>query len=147
MSGARADLNATVETRLGAVGQRYTAKRRELVEALRRAANPVSIPEVVAGRGRLPQSSVYRNMAVLEQAGVVHRVMTEGGFARFELAEDLSGHHHHVVCRRCGAVEDVTIPAPLERSVERALADVAEQTGFEAVGHRLDLIGTCRSCS
>jgi Fe2+ or Zn2+ uptake regulation protein len=104
VSDARGDLDATVEVRLRVVGQRYTAKRRELVEALRRASNPVSIPEVVAERGGPPQSSAYRNMTVLEQAGVVHRVMTEGGFARFELAEDLSGHHHHVVCRLCGAV-------------------------------------------
>jgi Fe2+ or Zn2+ uptake regulation protein len=44
-------------------------------------------------------------------------------------------------------VEDVTIPATLERSVERALRDVAEQSGFAAVSHRLDLIGTCRACS
>ena len=147
MNDHRDDLDTTVEARLRAVGQRYTTQRRALIEALRRADNPLGVPEVVAGRGGPPQSSAYRNLAALEQAGVVHRVMTEGGFARFELAEDLSGHHHHMVCRRCGAVEDVTIPAPLERSVERALADVAEQTGFEGVSHRLDLIGTCRSCS
>jgi Fe2+ or Zn2+ uptake regulation protein len=140
-------LHDTVGFRLRAVGQRYTTKRRELVEALRRAGNPMSIPDVLAGRRALPQSSVYRNMGVLEHAGVVHRVITEGGFARFELSEDLSEHHHHVVCRSCGVVKDVTIPARLERSVEHALADVAEQTGFEGVSHRLDLIGTCRSCS
>jgi Fur family transcriptional regulator, ferric uptake regulator len=141
------DLHAIIEGRLHAVGQRYTPKRRELVEALRLAGNPVATPDLVRGWRDLPQSSVYRNLAVLEQAGVAHRVFTEGGFARFELSEDLSEHHHHVVCRSCGVVEDVTIPARLERSVERALADVAEQTGFAAVSHRLDLIGTCRRCS
>jgi len=141
------DLHAVVEGRLRAVGQRYTPRRRELVEALRRAGNPVATPALVDGAGNLPQSSVYRNLAVLEQAGVARRVITEGGFARFELTEALSEHHHHVVCRSCGAVEDVTIPDRLERSVERALADIAEQTGFAAVSHRLDLIGTCRACS
>ncbi len=147
MSRVETELHATVEARLRAVGQRYTPRRRELVDALRSAGNPVAIPDLVSGRRDLPQSSAYRNVAVLEQAGVARRVITEEGISRFELAEDLTEHHHHLVCRSCGAVEDVTIPAPLERSVERALTDVAHQTGFAAVSHRLDLIGTCRQCS
>ncbi len=105
------------------------------------------MPDLVAGRRDLPQSSAYRNLAVLEQVGVARRVVTEEGIARFELAEDLTEHHHHLVCRSCGAVEDVTIPARLERSVERALADAAERTGFAGMSHRVDLLGTCRDCS
>jgi Fe2+ or Zn2+ uptake regulation protein len=63
----------------------------------------------------MPQSSVYRNLSVLEQVGAVRRVITEEGIARYELAEDLTTHHHHLVCRVCGAVEDVTMPSSLER--------------------------------
>ena len=140
------DLDVAVEARLRAVGQRYTPQRRTLVETLRRAGNPVAVPDVVSGRRGVPQSSAYRNLGVLEQAGVVRRVLTDEGTARFELAEELTEHHHHLVCRSCGAVEDVTIPAALERSVARSLAGVAEETGFAAVTHRLDLIGTCRDC-
>jgi Fe2+ or Zn2+ uptake regulation protein len=135
-----------VEARLRAVGQRYTPKRRSLVEALRRAGNPVAIPDLAGGPRGLPQSSVYRNLAVLEQAGAVHRVVTDEEFARFELAEDLTEHHHHLVCRSCGAVEDVTVPSSFERSVARTVSDVAGRTGFSAVSHRLDVIGTCRNC-
>jgi Fe2+ or Zn2+ uptake regulation protein len=139
------DLHEAVELRLRAVGQRYTAQRRALVEALRRKGNPVPIPELADPSGGLPQSSVYRNLAVLEQAGAVHRVVT-GEFARYELAEELTQHHHHVVCRSCGTVEDVTVPGGFERQVSRVVRDVAERTGFAAVSHRLDLFGTCRSC-
>ncbi|OFW77431.1 MAG: hypothetical protein A2Z48_12090 [Actinobacteria bacterium RBG_19FT_COMBO_70_19] len=78
--------------------------------------------------------------------GAVRRVITEEGVARYELAEDLTTHHHHLVCRSCGAVEDVTIPARLERTVERTLADAAAELAFEGVSHRVDLIGTCRDC-
>ncbi|MEX2421713.1 MAG: Fur family transcriptional regulator [Actinomycetota bacterium] len=140
------ELHAAVDDRLRAVGQRYTSKRRALVEALARLRNTVPVPELLAGQRGLPQSSLYRNLAVLEQAGAVHRVVTDEGFARYEIAEDLTHHHHHLVCRSCGTVEDVTIPHSLERQVERTLSDVASRTGFSAVSHRLDLIGLCRNC-
>jgi Fur family transcriptional regulator, ferric uptake regulator len=140
------NLNVAVEDRLRTIGQRYTPKRRALVEALVGARNPVAVPQLSQRRG-LPQSSLYRNLAVLEQAGAVHRVVTHEEFARFELAEDLTHHHHHLVCRSCGMVEDVAVPASLERQVQRNLADVESRTGFSAVSHRLDLIGICRNCA
>jgi Fe2+ or Zn2+ uptake regulation protein len=139
------DPHSAVELRLRAIGQRYTPKRRALVDALVKASNPVAVPDL-APRA-LPQSSVYRNLAVLEQAGAVHRVITHEEFGRYELAEELTQHHHHLVCRSCGAVEDVTVAPSLERQVQRSLGDIEERTGFSAVSHRLDLIGTCRSCS
>jgi Fe2+ or Zn2+ uptake regulation protein len=139
-------IHDVVGSRLGSIGQRYTPKRRALVDALRRAGNPVAIGELADGRRGLPQSSVYRNLAVLEQAGAVHRVVTGEEFARYELAEELTEHHHHLVCRRCGRVDDVTVPAALERSVVQTLRDVARRTGFSAVDHRLDLLGWCPDC-
>src|SRR5262249_10636187 len=87
-------LHDTVSTRLRGVNQRVTANRRAIVEALSDASRPMTIPELLespGGRG-LAQSSVYRNLVVLEQAGLVHRIVTDGEFARFELAEDLTEH-------------------------------------------------------
>jgi Fe2+ or Zn2+ uptake regulation protein len=95
----------------------------------------------------LKQSSVYRNLGALEQAGVVRRVVTGEGFGRYELAEDLTGHHHHVVCSSCGAMEDVDFPPSFEAKLESQLGTVADRTGFSAVSHRLDLIGLCRACA
>lgn len=140
------DLHLTVASRLRSLGQRYTANRRSLVEILDDAGQPLAISDILLGRSKLAQSSAYRNLAVLERAGVVRRVVTNEEFARYELAEDLTEHHHHLVCSNCGTVEDVMIPSRLERSMERALADVASGIGFAAISHRLDLIGTCRSC-
>ncbi len=140
------DVHAVVAARLEAVGQRYTPKRRALVDALRGAGRPVTIPDLTGVSGGLPQSSVYRNVAVLEQARAVHRVVTGEEFARFELAEDLTEHHHHLVCRTCGSVEDVVVPTSLERSMARTAGDVADRRGFSGISHRLDVIGTCGSC-
>jgi Fe2+ or Zn2+ uptake regulation protein len=145
-SGAR-ELHETVEGRLHLVGQRYTPNRRALVDALVRARGPVSIGDLLVGRRTVPQSSAYRNLAVLEQAGVIRRVITDDDFARFELDEGLTEHHHHLVCSNCGRIEDVAIPADVERSIGRTFDRLAKGAGFASVGHRLDLIGRCRSCA
>jgi Fur family transcriptional regulator, ferric uptake regulator len=128
------------------VGQRYTRNRRVLVEALESADRPLTITETLELR-RLPQSSAYRNLAVLEQAKVVHRVTGSDEFARYELAEELTDHHHHhLICTSCGAVIDFTVPPPLERTLEAAMVDVASDTMFRPERHRLDFIGTCQTC-
>jgi Fe2+ or Zn2+ uptake regulation protein len=136
-----ADLHEVVAARLRDAGQRYTSGRRAIVERLQAAGQPLTIPDVLAG------SSLYRNLAVLEQAGAVHRIVTSADFARYELAEDLTEHHHHLICSSCGTVEDFTAPPALERSLHKAVAEVEGATGFAAQHHRLDLLGTCRSCA
>jgi Fur family ferric uptake transcriptional regulator len=147
MTSAAPELHETVEGRLHLVGQRYTANRRALVDALLRAEGPVSIGDLLVGKRAVPQSSAYRNLAVLEHAGVIRRVITDDDFARFELDEGLTEHHHHLVCSNCGRIEDVAIPANVERSIGRTFDRLAEGAGFASVGHRLDLIGRCRSCA
>jgi Fe2+ or Zn2+ uptake regulation protein len=141
------DLHATAATRLRTDGQRYTPRRRALVELLAEVDQPLTIPQLLERRRDMAQSSVYRNLAVLERAGVVHRIVTTDEFARYELAEDLTEHHHHLICASCGDVTDFTVPADVERSLEAALSTVAERSGFQVRHHRLDLVGTCPRCT
>ena len=139
-----AELHETVAARLRRDGQRYTGNRRALVDLL--AAGPLTIPELLGQDRRLAQSSTYRNLAVLEKAGVVHRIVTSDEYARYELAEDLTEHHHHLICSSCGSVADFTVSSQLERSLTRAFERVAGETGFRADSHRLDLVGLCARC-
>jgi Fe2+ or Zn2+ uptake regulation protein len=140
------DLHHATAVRLQVDGQRYTSGRRRLVEALASAGRPLTAAEVLDA-ARLAQSSAYRNLAVLEQCGVVLRLAGSDEFARYELAEDLTDHHHHhLICTICGTVVDVEAPAELERAVERLVAAAAEREGFATDHHRLDLIGRCATC-
>lgn len=133
--------------RLRGIETRYTTGRRRLVEVFDAAPHPLALPEVIAADPTLSISSVYRNLAILEQAGIVRRIVTNDDFARFELTEALSGHHHHhLICRSCGSIEDFTLPPTVERSVERELAQVAHDRGFETASHEMDLIGRCDTC-
>jgi Fe2+ or Zn2+ uptake regulation protein len=141
------DVRDTVAGRLRAVGQRLTASRESLLEALVSAPRPLTIPEIRRVRPGLAQSSVYRNLVVLEEAGVVHRVVGADDFARWELAEHLTEHHHHLICASCGRVEDVPASAGLERSVAAAAAAITRSTGFRTQHHRLDLVGLCATCA
>lgn len=141
-----ATVHEVVAEKLHAHAQRLTPTRRDIVDVLAGAGGPLTIPEILAARDGLAQSSVYRNLAVLEEAGVVHRMMTADDFARYELAEELTGHHHHLVCSRCGRVEDLAASPALERSVAAAAEEAARRSGFRAQHHRLDLLGVCARC-
>ena len=141
------DLHETVARRLRDADQRYTTNRRALVEVLSESDRPLTIPELLARRRSLPQSSAYRNLSILEEVGAVRRVLTHDDFARYELAEDLTEHHHHLICSSCGAVADFTVSKQLEERLTSAIAGVARRTGFRATHHRLDLLGTCANCA
>ena len=107
----------------------------------------MTLPELLAESKGLPQSSAYRNLALLEEAGIVRRIVGDGEFARYELAEDLTEHHHHLICSSCGDIDDFTLPAPVEVAVEEALKRAARRTKFQGTHHRLDLVGVCARCS
>lgn len=141
------ELDRTAAARLQADGQRYTDNRRELVAVLGAADAPLTIPEILDRRRGLAQSSAYRNLSVLERAGVVRRIVTTDEWARYELAEELTEHHHHLICQACGRVEDFTVSAALERSIDDAMAAAAATAGFALDHHRLDLVGRCARCS
>ena len=81
----------------------HATQRRALVDLLAEVDQPLTIPQLLERRRGLAQSSAYRNLAVLERAGVVHRIVTSDEFARYELAEDLTEHHHHLICASAAA--------------------------------------------
>ncbi len=144
---AATDLHDIAAARLRAVTQRYTTRRRAVVTLLEKAGGPVTIPQLLEMDASLAQSSAYRNLAVLEQADVVHRIVTNDDFARYELAEDLTEHHHHLICSSCGSVADFTLGAEIEAELDRVLGRVASKLAFRADHHRLDLVGTCVDCT
>lgn len=135
-----------VGVRLARGEQRYTPLRRALVETLAEAGRPLTIPEIRAGNPGLSQSSAYRNVTTLIEAGAVRRVNGTDDHGRFELAEDLSGHHHHLVCATCGQVSDIHPSPRLERALAEAARAVAEEDDFEVTEHRFDMLGLCGDC-
>jgi len=135
-----------VGARLAGLDQRYTSGRRHLVELLARAGRPVTMPELLAMDRDLPQSSVYRNLDVLERTELVRRVTTGSDHACYELAEPILGHHHHLICVECGRVADIRLDEAFEQRIDDELARAADEAGFAPLHHTLDLHGRCPTC-
>lgn len=141
-----AEIDDQVTALLRRADQRYTSGRRRLVAVLQTGDGPLTINQILEADRSLPQSSVYRNLMILEEVGAVARIVTRDDFARYELAEHLTEHHHHLICSICGDVTDFYLETRAEASLDRALQRAADKAGFEVETHRLDLLGTCGSC-
>lgn len=126
-------------------GRRLTAQRAVIWEIL--SAEPdahLSAEEIAARvRNRLPQvnaSTVYRNLDVLVEDGLVLRTDLGESRAFFEPAHEHA--HHHLVCERCGRVDHVH---------DDVLVDVAtrirERAGFRVGSREVTLHGVCRECA
>lgn len=143
---ARDELHRSVAVRLSDHDQQYTANRRAIVDALVTAGGPITLPDLLAAESSLAQSSAYRSLSVLTDAGVVRRLVHVGGHALFELDEHLTEHHHHLICESCGTVVDVTLPDRVEDEMDRTFDQIAEAAGFAPRHHTVDIYGTCADC-
>lgn len=87
-------------------------------------------------------ATVYRTLDLLSELGVLSRSEFGDGRARYELAERASQHrHHHLICRRCGRVEEVR--GDLLEAVE---AMIRSRHGFRTLDHDVKFFGLCRAC-
>lgn len=139
------ELHESVRRRLAEREIRYTSGRKAVVTTMVRLAGPESAAELHR-RMDVPLSSLYRSLTVLDEAGVLVRHHDADGLARFELAEWLSGHHHHLVCIHCGAVEDVELSDRNERTLQRLASAMSIEAGYDLTGHNLEVEGLCQQC-
>ena len=121
---------------------RITPQRRAVLDAV--AAQPGSFTVVqVYDRARRREPSiglatVYRTVELLRSTGSIRPLAGagEGAYVRCH-----PGHHHHLVCLSCGAIEETELcgaPSP---------ATLARRHGFTAESHELDVYGTCQRCA
>lgn len=131
--------------RLREKARKVTGPRQAILEVLRHHEHPITTREILAElpEGLCDLATVYRSMHMLEEMGMAQRFDFGDGAARFELvAEDADdGHHHHLVCRKCAAVVEISdcFPADFQERIER-------QSRFKALTHRLEFFGLCPSC-
>lgn len=84
-------------------------------------------------------ATVYRVLTQFEDAGLVVRHHFEGGHSVFEVSSD--EHHDHIVCVKCGRVEEFR-----DDEIEVRQKVVAKRLGFELTDHNLNLYGLCPNC-
>ncbi len=92
--------------------------------------------ELLAENPEIGLATVYRVLTQFEQAGLLKRSKFESGKAVFEL--DHGDHHDHLVCLRCGRVEEF-----FDEDIERRQREIATDRGFTLQDHSLALYGYC----
>lgn len=142
-----ADIHGIARRRMDDDGHMYTRARRLIMDTLAELDGPATIPIIMGAAPTLVQSSLYRNLAVLQSAGLVTRVDVGDDRSYYELSEAVTDdHHHHLVCTSCRSVTDVALPARTEQALDRAFGAAAADAGFELEEHRVDLVGVCAAC-
>ena len=129
---------------LGEAGLRPTRQRLQIVEVLDVADRPMTAQALHAalssGGHRGPGlATVYRTLQAVAAAGLARSFPSGEGELAFKLCEP--GHHHHLICERCGAV--VEIPSC---EVETWAGKVARRRGFTVTSHQADIYGLCETC-
>ncbi len=127
------------EEKLNQAGYRSGGARRQVVALLAQEHCALTALEMDrrldAGR-----ASIYRTLEQLEQLQLIQRIDVGGEAAGYERL-DPAGHHHHLVCRRCGLLAPFADPA-----LERAIETIGHRAEFEVDSHDVVLRGTCPRC-
>ena len=85
-------------------------------------------------------TTVYRHLQALADAGEVDVLRTADGEAVYRRCAG-EAHHHHLVCRSCGATVEIEGP-----TVEQWTRSVADEHGYADVSHTLEIFGVCSRC-
>ena len=133
------------DDQLHQLGLKVTVQRRKILETLEGAESHHLTAEAIYGLLRdngddIGLATVYRVLTQFEQAGLVKRLNFDGGHAVFELESD--EHHDHLVCVKCGKVEEF-----LDEVLEKRQLDIAKKKGFVVTDHSLVIYGVCENCT
>ncbi|MCC6670232.1 MAG: transcriptional repressor [Planctomycetes bacterium] len=133
-----------VESAMRRLGVRWTRQRRLITEVALGNHDHFGAEELLVlcqrRDPRVSRATVYRTLAMLEQAGVVEGLDTGDGGRKFEHVVGHE-HHDHMVCRRCGAILEFR-----DDELERRQEAAAAARGFLIQSHSLKLFGLCRAC-
>lgn len=121
---------------------RMTRQRRAVLAAVSERAGSFTVAELYDRIRRdepgVGLATVYRTLELLRRTGDVRPLPGEG---RPTYIRCHPGHHHHLVCLGCGAVEETELcAAPSEAELHR-------RHGFRAESHEVDIYGTCARCA
>ncbi|MGE5190762.1 MAG: Fur family transcriptional regulator [Gemmatimonadota bacterium] len=133
-----------IDSEITAAGGKRSKSRKRVIELFFRAGTHVTVDELTRSARRANRNvgaaTVYRTLKLLARLGYATEHDFGEGVRRYE--SNLSPHHDHFVCTRCGEVSEFEEPG-----IETLQEEVARRHGFRATAHRLDIFGCCRRCA
>jgi Fur family ferric uptake transcriptional regulator len=133
-----------IGTKLSELGYRLTPQRMMILSAIENSDDHVSAEEiyaqVVAKYSNVNISTVYRTLELLKRLGLVTETDLGEGRVRYHPAD--KGHHHHLVCKECGAIINLTesVMAPVKDTLLREYKFIADL-------EHMAIFGRCINCS
>ena len=125
---------------MSAKGLRVTDQRKTLAKLFAEAEGYLSPKAVYEHMGKsysgLSFDTVYRNLRVMEELGVLEQVMFEDGI-KFKIHCRETDHHHHMICLGCGKTYPITF-CPMEQT------EVPDN--FKVLRHKFEVFGHCEQC-
>lgn len=126
------------------VGLKVTLPRMKILEILeendQRHLSAEDVYKVLLEAGEdIGLATVYRVLTQFETAGLVTRHHFEGGHSVFELAK--GDHHDHILCVKCGRVDEF-----VDEVIEERQKEIARKAGYEMTDHSLYIYGVCSKC-
>ncbi len=122
-------------------GHRLTNQRRLVLSVLTQF--PQSVAEISAllrkKKAIIDRVTIYRTLDYLVELRVAGRTQFRGNTALYELISE-NNHHHHLVCIKCGDVEDVSFDET------QVVGEVSKHTDFQVLDHRMEFFGICGKC-
>ena len=121
---------------------RLTTQRQVILEELSKVTSHPTANEVYdMVRKRLPRiglGTVYRNLELMADSGVILKLEVGGTQKRFDATTEP---HYHVRCTECDRVNDIDIP------VQKKINKLASQaSAYEILGHHIEFSGICENC-
>ena len=133
-----------IGSKLSELGYRLTPQRMMILSAIENSDDHISAEEiyaqVVAKYPNVNISTVYRTLELLKRLGLVTETDLGEGRVRYHPAD--KGHHHHLVCKECGAIIDLdeSVMAPVKDTLLREYKFIADL-------EHLAIFGRCVNCS
>ena len=144
MSGTEGiNIGERVSTLLAEAGLRITDKRKKILETLITVNKPVSHSDLLdCGELRgMDRVTVYRNLSILEEKGIIHSAIGEDGVRHFRAhlydKPGCPGDHPHFICLSCKDMICLT---------EQRLPHIDVPEGYTVTGKRFLVYGFCRKC-
>lgn len=143
--GSARSVRSVLGTRLREAAGRQTRQKLALSKVLEESDQFLSaqrLHAVLRAQGeKVGLTTVYSQLRTLADAGVLSVFRADDGEMLYRRCET-EGHHHHLVCRRCGATTEVNAP-----DVEAWASEVAASRGYCDVAHTIAIVGLCRECA
>jgi len=132
-----------IDKQIAASGGKRSKSRAQIIEAFFRSDTHLTVDELTRYVRRsnrcIGSATVYRTLKLLVRHGYAKELDFGEGAKRYE--SNLSAHHDHLICRKCGEVSEFKEP-----QIESLQERVAKKHGFTPTTHRLDIYGYCHGC-